>query len=73
MRIIEIKEDKATHFVDNLNCIADKAKELIEVLEDNMYNERNRYRDDERIYGRDRMNYRDHDDRDYVNYRRGRY
>lgn len=73
MRIIEIKEDKATHFVDNLNYIADKAKELIEVLEDNMYNERNRYRDDERIYGRDRMNYRDQDDRDYVNYRRGRY
>lgn len=73
MRIIEIKEDKATHFVDNLNCITDKAKELIEVLEDNMYNERNRYRDDERIYGRDRMNYRDNDDRDYVNYRRGRY
>lgn len=73
MRIIEIKEDKATNFVDNLNCIADKAKELIEVLEDNMYNERNRYHDDERIYGRDRMNYRDRDDRDYVNYRRGRY
>lgn len=73
MRIIEIKEDKATHFVDNLTCIADKAKELIETLEDNMYNERNRYNDDERIYGRDRMNYRDHDDRDYVNYRRGRY
>ena len=73
MRIIEIKEDKATHFVDNLNCIADKTKELIEVLEDNMYNERNRYYDDERIYGRDRMNYRDRDDRDYVNYRRGRY
>ena len=42
MRIIEIKEDKATHFVDNLNCIVDKAKELIETLEDNIYNERSR-------------------------------